>query len=51
MFFYYKGCTFIPDEQELTIMRNGNVIAKFPINKDLMNTYDIIEVIDEVLQM
>ena len=51
MFFYYKGFSFIPDEQELTIARNGAVIARFPINYELMDTLDIIEVIDEVLEM
>lgn len=51
MFFYYKGFSFIPEENELVVIKDGVVIVRHPINAVIMNMYDIKDVIEEVLEM
>lgn len=51
MFFYYKGFSCIPEDEELLIYKSGILIAAFPITKKIMDTFDIVEKIEEVLDM
>lgn len=51
MFFYYKDFSCIPEEDELLIYRSGVLIATFPISKRIMDAFDIVEKIEEVLDM
>ena len=49
--FYYKGFSFVPCREELAVFKSGELIATHPINTSIMDYFDIVEIIDEVLEM